>query len=229
MRRLAPAVAGQGLAWAGLWIGLLLSGCAQIHAPAGTPPPSFVSPARSRQPLEIGVLIAGWHTGLVLPVRELGPVSSLLQPGRGARYLSFGWGNQRFYMAAHPSSGDAIAALFRSPSALFVQPAAAPAELSAGDARIDWVCASRAQLWRVDRYIEQSLLPPGRPVDLGPGPLPGSRFYASSEHYSAVHTCNTWTVAALEGAGLPVRASGVLFASQVARRIRELPACPAPQ
>jgi hypothetical protein len=165
----------------------------------------------------------------VLPAAELGPLHSLLPPGRPASDLSFGWGNRRFYLAAQPRSGDALVALLRSPSALFVQPAAAPADLSAGDAHVDWVCANRAQLWRVDRYIEQSLSQPDRPVDLRSGPLPGSRFYASTEHYSAVHTCNTWTLAALEQAGLPVSASGVLFASQVERRIRELPACPAPQ
>lgn len=219
----------RGLTSACLCIGVLLTGCAEIRADTGPPPPSFLSSGANSAPGELGILIARWHTGLVLPATDLGPLHTLLPGGRQARYLSFGWGNRRFYMATQPRSGDAIAALFRSPSAVFVQPAAAPAGLSAGDAHIRWVCATRAQLWRVDRYIEQSLSRPDRPVDLGSGPLPGSRFYASTEHYSAVHTCNTWTLAALEAAGLPVRASGVLFASQVERRIRELPACPAPQ
>ena len=132
-------------------------------------------------------------------------------------------------MSAHPGSGDAIAALFSSPSALFVQPAAAPSDLLASDIHIHWVCADREQVWRVDRYIEQSLIRPGDPVDLGSGPFPESRFYASTEHYSAVHTCNTWTVAALEYAGLPVSATGVLFSSQADERVRDLRACPAPQ
>jgi len=175
------------------------------------------------------VLVAGWHTGLILPTAELGALGPLLRAGQGARYFGFGWGNRRFYMAAHPGSGDAIVALFPSPSALFVQAAAAPADLAPSDARIHWVCADGDELWRVDRYIARSLLRPGRPVDLGRGPLPDSRFYASPEHYSAVHTCNTWTVAALQYAGWPVTASGVLFSSQVDRRLRALRACPAPQ
>ena len=33
----------------------------------------------------------------------------------------------------------------------------------------------------------------GPPVRLGDGPYVGSVFYASSETYSAFHTCNTWT------------------------------------
>ncbi|MGH8294729.1 MAG: DUF2459 domain-containing protein [Steroidobacteraceae bacterium] len=173
--------------------------------------------------------MAGWHTGLVLPAGELGPLRSLLRSGGPADDLSFGWGNRRFYMAVHPGSGDAIAALWRSPSVLFVQAAAAPADLLGGGVGIRWVCADRQEVWRVDRYIEQSLVRPGSPIDLGRGPFPDSRFYASTGHYSAVHTCNTWTIAALEYAGLPVRAGGVIFAGQAERRARGLRACPAPQ
>jgi uncharacterized protein (TIGR02117 family) len=216
------------IACLGLSTGMLAaSGCAEIpaapsHAPA-------LAHRAIPSTLAVGVLVAGWHTGLVLPAGELGPLQVLLRRDPQARYVSFGWGNRRFYMASQPRSGDALAALFRSPSALFVQTGAAPAELSASEAHIDWICASAEQLWRMDRYIEQSLSRPERPVDLGPGPLPGNRFYAAAGHYSAVHTCNTWTVAALQYAGLPVRAGGVLFASQVDGRISGLRACPAPQ
>lgn len=175
------------------------------------------------------MLIAGWHTGIVLPRSELGQMAYLLDRYPRASYLSFGWGNRRFYMAARPRSGDALAALLPSPSALFVQAASSPAGLSASDARVHWVCLDRKELWRVDRYIEDSLSrPDGRPVDLGPGPLSGSRFYASSAHYSGAHTCNTWTLAALQYAGLPVRATGAIFARQVSRRTQRLHACPAP-
>lgn len=179
-------------------------------------------------PLEIGVLIAAWHSGIVLPSGELGSLGSLLGHPR-AKYLSFGWGNRRFYMATRPGPGDAIAALFRSPSALFVQEVATPADLSTSDARVHWLCADRDQIWSVVHYIKASLSRPGgNSIDLGPGPLPQSRFYSSVAHYSAVHTCNTWTVAALQYAGLPVRAGGVIFASQARRRIQGLRACPPP-
>lgn len=206
----------------------LLGGCAEMPAITGTPPQSFLPSRAPSQSFELGVLIAGWHSGIVLPAGEVGPLSPLVAD-RHTKYLSFGWGNRRFYMSAQPSSGDAVAALFRSPSALFVQSAAAPAGVSGDDARIHWVCVDREQLWRADSYIAESLSQPnGRPVELGPGPLPGSRFYATRDHYSAAHTCNTWTVAALQYARLPARASGVIFASQASRRIRALRACPAP-
>lgn len=204
-------------------------GCAEMPPASQVPPTSSLPPHANRSPLEIGVLIAPWHSGLVLPANELGPLHPLIRDDPRAELLGIGWGNRRFYMATRPSSGDALAALFRSPSALFVQPVASPADLSMNDARIHWLCLDRRQLRRAESYIETSLYRRnGNPVDLGPGPLPESHFYASSGHYSALHTCNTWTVGALEYAGLPVHAGGVIFAGQARRRIRPLPACPPP-
>lgn len=204
---------------------MALAGCAQLPPETGAPPASFAPSGAGSLPFKIGVLIAGWHTGIVLPVWELGPLRPLLRADPGARYVSFGWGNRRFYMSGHPGPGDAIAALFRSPSTVLVQPAATPSDLTASDIHIHWLCTGRDQVWRVDRYIEQSMVRPRHPVDLGPGPFPDSRFYASTAHYSAVHTCNTWTAAALEYAHLPISATGVLFSGQVDGRVSGLRAC----
>lgn len=221
----APASGFRAFAWGCVCV--IAGGCAELPQAPASPPPSFVQPLEAAPALEVGVLIARRHSGVVLPARELGPLGAL-SPDPEAGYLSFGWGNRRFYMAAHPGSGDAIAALFRSPSVLFVRAASSPADLSAAGVRIRWICADRGELWRLDSYIEQWLIRKGgKAVALGRGPLPYSRFYASTGHYSAVHTCNTWTVAALQYAGLPVKAAGVLFASQVARRVGRLRACPA--
>lgn len=217
------------LGWACLFTCTLLSGCAEMPSNIQAPPHSFVPSGANHSPVEIGVLIAGWHTGLVLPSDELGPLNPLLHGGPQPKYLSFGWGNRRFYVNAHPSSGDALAALFHSPSALFVQSISTPSEASTGDARIQWICVDCEQLWRLDGYIDRSLSQPnGKPLELGQGPLPGSRFYASADHYSAVHTCNTWTLAALQYARLPVHAGGAIFASQASARIQVLRTCPAP-
>ena len=195
----------------------------------GAPPRDRHLQARAEIPahaLGIGVLIAGWHTGLILPVSELGPLRSLLPVSPGERYLSFGWGNRRFYMSSDPSVSDALAALFRSPSAVLVEGAPTVRDLLPAAATYRWLCADRNEALRIDIYLLDSLREHGgRPIVLGAGPTPESEFLASGERYDAFNTCNTWTAAALERAGLPVRAGGVIFASQLKDRVGNLPEC----
>jgi hypothetical protein len=55
----------------------------------------------------------------------------------------------------------------------------------------------------------------GAPRRSGAGLYPESVFYASTGTYNLSHTCNTWTAEALRVTGLPVSATGVVFATQV--------------
>lgn len=206
---------------------LLAGGCAELPAAhSGGLGAATVVPRCPARGCSVGVLVAGWHSGLVLPVGELAQLRPVLSASGSERYVSIGWGNRRFYMAARPGSGQALAALFRSSSVLFVQGAAALPELLPDEGELRWVCARPDQLARLDAYLRDSLRwRSGRAVELGAGPLPGSRFYASSGHYDALHTCNTWSLAALEYAGLPVSAEGVIFAAQVRHRVQGLAPC----
>jgi hypothetical protein len=79
------------------------------------------------------------------------------------------------------------------------------------------VPVSRAGIGRLSQFLwdylaEDNEAPPRR---VGTGPYPQSIFYASAGTYNLGHTCNTWTAEALRAAGLPVTASGVVFAGQV--------------
>lgn len=205
-------------------LALSLSGCAELPvSPSGVPPATFLGRLSDTRTNVVGVLLAGWHTGLVIPADELGMLGDRLGHQLTEPYVSVGWGNRRFYMAAHPSSGDALAALFPSASVLWVQMLPNASGAVPPDGRIEWLCVDRGELWRLDSYLSDALQwQSGAPLDLGAGPLPESRFYGSGAHYDAFHNCNTWTVSALQFAGLPVSASGVLFAGQVARRVRPL-------
>lgn len=205
-------------------LALWLSGCAALpNGPSGAPPASFLA---SNSPESVGVLIAGRHTGLVLPADELGMLRDRLQLTSNAHFVSIGWGNRRFYMANPPDSGDALAAVFPSESVLLIQAIVRTADATPSAGELEWLCLDRNELWRLDSYLSDSLQwRGGRPLQLGPGPLPQSRFYASGVRYDAFNNCNTWTIGALQFAGVPVTSSGVLFAGQVARRIGTLPAC----
>ena len=62
----------------------------------------------------------------------------------------------------------------------------------------------------------------GAPRRIGAGLYPESVFYASTGTYNLSHTCNTWTAEALQVTGLPVSATGVVFAAQVLDQLPRL-------
>lgn len=209
----------------------LVCACARLPRPPSTPalPPAVLAAPRASLPRSpvIGVLVDGWHSALILPVSELGPLRALLPRYTGENYVSFGWGNRRFFMSPHPTLYDALAALFSSPSVMLVQGAPTMHALVPAGASYRWLCARRNEVRRVDAYLRTALRTvEGKPVRLGAGPRAGSAFFASSERYDALHTCNTWTADALRYAGLPVRVSGVIFSSQLEHRIGKLSDCP---
>ncbi len=226
MRRFILKAAGAGAVAA-----TLLCGC-------GAPPRAVATPALPRVLLRperagtaggaavIGVLFAGWHTGLILPVRELGPLHSVLPVRPGERYVSFGWGNRRFYMSPSPSLAEALAALFRSASTVLVEGAPTAEDLLPSAGTYRWLCADREEVLRLDAYLLESLRERGgKPIVLGTGPISNSEFLASGERYDALHTCNTWTAAALQHAGFAIHAAGVIFSSQLQARVRNLSFC----
>ena len=51
-------------------------------------------------------------------------------------------------------------------------------------------------------------------------------FYGATPTYSGFYTCNTWTIDALDKAGLQADPAGVLFASQAMSRVRTIAARP---
>ena len=58
----------------------------------------------------------------------------------------------------------------------------------------------------------------GAPESIGPGPFPGSQFYAARSRYTLLHTCNTWTIEALGAGRLPLTAQDVIFSGQSVAR-----------
>ncbi len=197
----------------------------------GTPAaaPRSVHRGRSDEPASgpvIGVLFAGWHTGLILPVDELGPLRARLPVAADDRYVSFGWGNRRFYIVPRPSVFDALAALLPSASTMLVMGAPHVRDLLPSSATYRALCASRREVSRIDRYVLHSLrVRNDEAVILARGPVPESIFVASRLRYDAFDTCNTWTATALAYAGFPLQTDGVLFSSQLKRRIQELSVC----
>jgi uncharacterized protein (TIGR02117 family) len=191
---------------------VLLAGCAA--APSDAPVP--------RGDAVIYVVARGWHTDIGLPVGEMaGPLASLEQDFPGMRFAVFGFGERRYYMARETGSGEMIAALFPSDSAILMTALRAPPEQAFAKEQVVLLHVPSSGVARIVRELSASLekTPDGALVRLADGPYAGSVFYASNETYDAFHTCNTWTARLLRDAGLPVNPHGVLFVGQVMQQV----------
>lgn len=196
---------------------LLLAGCAVM--PIAAPVPDGTA--------TIYVVNRGWHTDIGLPVEAVsGPLAALKTTFPGVRYMVFGFGERRYYMARSPDAGEMLGALFPSNSAILLTALrAAPAEAFA-DHDVVALRIPPSGVEHLATLLWQGLekTPDGSARRLADGPYAGSVFYASNATYDAFHTCNTWTAQLLRDAGLPMSPQGVLFASQVMQQANQIAA-----
>ncbi len=185
------------------------SGCMQAARPTLVCAPS----GKPGCTATVGFIKQGWHTGLVLSATELkGPIHALTHWFPAAPYVEIGWGERPFYTSRHPGILMGLRALFPSPSVLYVE------ALRHGPRgpHLLWREISTRGLAHLQQFL-------GRAFRHGPHgtlePLPSRQtdaglFFRAHGTYDAFHTCNTWTIAALHHAGLPVRSTGIIFADQ---------------
>jgi uncharacterized protein (TIGR02117 family) len=124
-----------------------------------------------------------------------------------ARFLEVGWGDRAFYRSADAGIGLALKAAFASEGSVLHVAGfdRAPAEYFPG-ARLVTVELTPRQVESLARFISGAYArdPAGRPIELGPGLYPGSRFYAATGRYSLLYTCNSWIAEALRAGGCPI-------------------------
>lgn len=205
----------------------------------------WMTPRRRAHPLALAVVIAAvaralageppapsvfvvthhWHTGIAVRTADV-------PPGRwpdaeafaGAEFVEVGWGDRDFWMAPRETIGLALkAALASEASVLRVLWFDGPVERSLPASDVVELFVSRAGLESLVDFVAESYArtPAGRPIDLGPGPLPGSRFYLAAGRYHLFNTSNRWTAQGLIRAGLPFAASS-LTASGIMCQAAEL-------
>ena len=168
----------------------------------------------------------GWHTDIGLSVSEVpGPLASLERDFPGVRFMVFGFGEREYYMGRNEGAGEMLAALFPSKSAILLTPLhASPSEAFANQ-QVVTLQLPKSGVQQIAKQIWDDLekTADGLPARLGDGPDVGSVFYASSETYSAFHTCNTWTALLLSDAGLPMN-TRVLLANEVLQQVARIAA-----
>jgi uncharacterized protein (TIGR02117 family) len=206
------------------WPVVLLAGCGL--AGCGALQPASLTDAGPRT-ATVYVVERSWHTDIALPAAELDSrFVPLVQLFPGVRFLVFGFGERAYLLSHDRGVGDAIAALFPSPSAMLVTALSASPEVAFDGETVVAVRVTPAGLQALSGFIADSFADPRQPI--ADGPYPGSLFYAAVGTYDLAYTCNTWTAEGLRAAGLPVRPGGVVFASQVMGQLRPIGEFPAP-
>lgn len=198
-----------------LCLALTVSACSAVVGgadPADLPRISVVS-----------VVERDWHTDIGLRAEDMdGPLAAIRAKFPGVHTVLFGFGDRHYLVDRRPGLADMLIAAFPGPGALLVTGLRATPAEAFGAANVVELPVSGAGLRRVADFLWRAFETDagGIPRLLGDGPYPGSLFYASADTYALTHTCNTWTAEALQVAGTDVRATGVLFATQVMARAR---------
>lgn len=170
--------------------------------------------ARDCSPVEIFVRSNGTHTDLVFPESELtGDWAAFLDlPARQAnvepqepRHLSFGWGEQTFYLEvrewADLTCGAVWTALFDSPGTVMHVELLGPIRKSKRIRPVE-VCKDDAA--KLAAYVRASFEPAAnqRASFLAPGYGRRDWFYKAAGRYSLMTTSNTWTAEGLRSIGI---------------------------
>ncbi|MCX7381794.1 MAG: DUF2459 domain-containing protein [Alphaproteobacteria bacterium] len=199
---------------------LLLAGCV---SPA--PKPADPPPASSPQVADatIYVLVHEWHTEVSIPARRVtGGLTRLHSIFPGASYFSFGFGERLYMQKVKTDTLDMLTAILPGPGALLTTAlVGSPAEMYTNVEMVP-IKVTQAELDRLADFLWDSFekAPDGALNRLGEGAFPGYVFYGAAPTYSGFYTCNTWTIDALDKAGLDADPAGVLLASQAMVRAR---------
>lgn len=201
---------------------MIVAGCA---APVPPAPPADL--AASPKTETIYLVERGWHTDIgLLATQARGTLGQLRTVFPGVRTLVIGFGQRAYLLHPHPDFGDMLAALAPGPGAMLVTALRDTPRTAFPATDIVELHVSAPGLARLVDFVTKSFerTPGDGPRAIADGPYPGSLFYASTRTYSAGYTCNTWTAEALQTAGLPVHADGVVFADEVAYQARRVAA-----
>lgn len=184
---------------------------------------SRVASPVQRRGAVILIVKRSWHIDVGFTAREMGPALAPLKEALPrARYILVGFGDRHYLLSKGNRLTELIGAVFPGRGVLLVTGLEATPEAAFGADEVLEIDVPVPEEHALERFVASSLTQPsdGPAMPLAPGPYAGSVYFASSEHYSGLHTCNTWAAQALRAAGLPIESGGVVFAFQVWRQAR---------
>jgi hypothetical protein len=193
---------------------------------------SAAPPRPARQHAAIGsapatvlyVIKRKWHVDIGFAVVDLAPpLAALRADFPDARYLLFGFGDRHYLLDEDRGFTGALSALWPGPGVMLVTGLTATLQAAFGVDNVIALPVTAAQARDAQDFVWRALSTGGDTVAaLRAGPYQGSRYYATSQRYSALHTCNTWAAQTLAAAGLPAHSVGVLFSAQLWAQVQRL-------
>jgi uncharacterized protein (TIGR02117 family) len=172
------------------------------------PVPDHDPPRSGEASVTIYIVGHGWHSGIVVRADDI-PTAAWPESGRlpVTRFLEVGWGDRAFYESPDAGVSLALKAAFTSEASVLHVAGfdRTPAEYFPR-AEIIVVELSLRGMESLAGFISRTYArdAAGKPIELGPGLYPGSRFYAATGRYSLANTCNTWIAEALRAGGCPI-------------------------
>jgi len=166
----------------------------------------------------------GWHTGLIVPAKEISEEMPVLKNRFGVvPYFEFGWGDAGFYQAEKITSGLALKAIFRPTDTVLhvVAVSEEPAEYFSHSEVIK-IPVTKEEYDSLRKFIRLSF---GRDSDgnVRPsdrGKYGESQFYRAEGNYFLANTCNKWTAKALKSAGQDISVMFKLTAGSIMNYLR---------
>ena len=161
----------------------------------------------------------GWHTGIVVPAREMNKaLPQLTERFSVGQWYEMGWGDKGFYQAQEVTSGLTMQAMFWSSGAVMhvvsipmsverYFPNSELISVNLTDAELNSLLAFISQSFERDK--EQRLIVMKR------GIYGDSQFYDAKGRYSISNTCNKWTAKGLKSAGMDISPTFKLTAGSV--------------
>ena len=166
--------------------------------------------AEKEKPEEIQIYVVshGWHTGLILPGRQIRQkLPGLFKRFSDAAYIEFGWGDQKFYQADDPGTGLALRAILW-PTKSVVHAAALPDSVSSYfyASEVIELTIGQSEFDSLMQFISNTFYKnkQGRIEELGRGLYGSSWFYKGRRDYFLTNTCNKWTAEGLKSAGFDI-------------------------
>jgi hypothetical protein len=162
------------------------------------------------------VAAESWHTDLCLPAASVraGALAPLALDAPSATAFAFGFGLESWMRAARPGSAEALAGLAGGPAVVAVR--ALPGPVPPGAEERVALRLPAGGLAAIAAFILAQLDGP-----LSPAPASGAwLLLPASRRYSLGFTCNTWVMAGLAAAGLPVPVGGIRFRGEAMAALR---------